>query len=97
MEANKLPTREEILSRMWALANADAADAVRLACFPAEEWGDVGGMNLDAVTEFKRGSNGVVELKFVDRAKLLERILDATDHSGEEQISRFLKAMEGEE
>ena len=53
-------------------------------------------LDLLGVTEFKRGANGVIELKFVDRGKLLERLLDAADHSGEEQIDRFLRAMEGE-
>ena len=93
----RLPTREEILGRMWKLANVGASDAVRMACFPEEEWGDVKKMDLDGVTEFKRGANGVIELKFVDRGKLLERLLDAVDHSGAEQVDRFLRAMEGDE
>ena len=95
MSGKSLPTREQILKRMWALANAKAADAMRLACFP-EEWDDKARLDLDGVTEFKRGTNGVIEVKFVDRGKLLERLLDAADHSGEEQVSRFLQAMEGE-
>ena len=95
MNGKSLPTREQILRRMWALANAKAADAMRLACFP-EEWDEKKRPDLDGVTEFKRGTNGVIEVKFVDRGKLLERLLDATDHSGEEQVSRFLQAMEGE-
>jgi hypothetical protein len=82
---------------MWKLANAGAADSVRLACFPAEEWGDLDKLDLDALTEFKRGANGVVELRFADRAKLLERLLDAADHSGEEQVDRFLQAMDEKE
>ena len=86
----KLPGREQILKRMWKLANAGAQDAVRLACFPEEEWGSLEGLDLDALTEFKRGANGVIELKFADRG----RLLDAADHSGEEQVDRFLKAME---
>jgi len=94
---NLLPTRDEILGQMWKLATASAADAVRMACFPEEEWGDVKKLKLNGVTEFKRGSNGVIELKFVDRGKLLERLLDACDRSGEEQVDRFLRAMEGEE
>ena len=67
----RLPTREEILAQMWKLANAGAQDAVRMACFPEEEWGDVKKMDLNGVTDFKRGANGVIELKFVDRGKLL--------------------------
>ena len=95
MNAKKgLPTREEILRQMWKLATTGAADAVSLACFPEEEWGNLDRLNLEAVTEFKRGTNGVIELKFVDRAKLLERLLDAADRSGEEQVDRFLAAME---
>ena len=92
----RLPEREQVIRRMWKLANAGAGDAVRLACFPPEEWQGVDRLELDALTEFKRGSNGVVELKFVDRGWLLERLLDTVDHSGEEQVDRFLQAMEGQ-
>lgn len=93
-KADKLPNREQIIRRMWQLANAGVGDAVRLACFPPEEWCGLDKLELDALTEFKRGSNGVVELKFVDKARLLERLQDAVDHSGEEQVDRFLQAME---
>ena len=92
----RLPDREQIIKRMWKLANAGAGDAVKLACFPPEEWQDTDQLELEALTEFKRGSNGVVELKFVDRGRLLERLLDAVDHSGEDQVERFLQAMEGQ-
>ena len=64
---------------------------------PEEEWGDLKKLDMCGVTEFKRGANGVIELKFVDRGKLLERLLDAVDASGEEQVERFLRAMEGRE
>ena len=97
MAKGATPGREQIIRRMWKLANAGVEDAVKLACFPTEEWGGLEGMNLDALTEFKRGSNGVVELKFTDRARLLERLLDAADHSGEDQVDRFLSAMEHQE
>ena len=89
----KLPDREQIIRQMWKLANAEAGDAGKLACFPPEEWRDPEKLDLDALTEFKRGSNGVVELKFVDRG----RLLDTVDHSGEDQVDRFLQAMEGQE
>lgn len=92
--AKRLPNREQIIRRMWKLANAGAGDAVKLACFLPEERCGTDGLDLDALTEFKRGSSGVVELKFVDRGRLLERLLDTVDHSGEEQVDRFLQAME---
>ena len=93
----KLPDREQILKRMWQLANAGAGDAVKLACVEQKEWTGLDKLELDALTEFKRGANGVVELKFADRARLLERLLDAVDRSGEEQVDRFLRAMEEQE
>ena len=95
-KARGLPDREQIIRQMWKLANAGAGDAVKLACFPPEEWQGTQRLNLEALTEFKRGSNGVVELKFVDRGRLLERLLDTVDHSGEDQVDRFLQAMEGQ-
>ena len=95
-KGRKLPDREQIIAQMWRLANAGAGDAVKLACFPPEEWRAADKLDLAALTEFKRGSNGVVELKFVDRGRLLERLLDAVDHSGEDQVDRFLQAMEGQ-
>ena len=94
--AKKTPDRKQIVTRMWSLANAETGDAVKLACFPVEELCGAKGLDLDALTELKRGSNGVVELKFVDRGRLLERLLDVVDHSGEEQVERFLQAMEGQ-
>ena len=39
MAKRKLPGREDILERMWKLANARVEDAVRLACWPEEEPG----------------------------------------------------------
>lgn len=96
-KAVRLPNREQIVKQMWRLANTGAGDAVKLACFPPEEWQGVEELELDALTEFKRGSNGVVELRFVDRGRLLERLLDTVDHSGEDQVDRFLQAMGGDE
>ena len=97
MAKKKLPWREDILERMWKLANARVEDAVRLACWPEEEPGRLEKLELDGLTEFKRGANGVIELKFTDRARLLELLLDAAEHSGQEQVDRFLQAMEGQE
>lgn len=96
-ETRECPNREQIIGKMWRLACAGAGDAIRLACFPPEEWCGMQGLDLEAVTEFKRGSSGAAELKFVDRGRLLERLLDAVDRSGEDQVDRFLCAMEREQ
>ena len=97
MAKGATPGREQIIRRMWKLANAGVEDAVKLACFPTEEWGGLEGMNLDALTEFKRGSDGVVQLQLPERARPPERLLDAAAHSGEVQAARFFSAMEHQE
>lgn len=97
MSNRKSPSRDRVLRRMWDLANANARDAVKLAYFSEEELEQLNGLELDALVEFKRSSNGTVELKFADRTKLLERLLDAVDQAGEEQVERFLRTMEKEE
>ncbi len=97
MANRKSPDQAQILRRMWSLANAKANDAVKLACFPEEELDRLDKLRLEALTEFKRGSNGVIELKFADRGRLLERLLDAVGQAGEDQVERFLKAVEAKE
>ena len=97
MAKKKLPGREDILELMWKLANARVEDAVRLDCWQDEEPWRMEKLELVGLTEFKRGANGVIELKFTDRARLLELLLDAAEHSGQEQVDRFLQAMEGQE
>ena len=42
-----LPNLEQIIKRMWKLANAGAGDAVKLACFPPEEWRGTEKLELD--------------------------------------------------
>ena len=88
--------REEILKEIKRLAKGRVNDAVRLAYLSEDELENIEELELSAVREFKRSSNGTVELKFVDRGRLLERLLDTVDHSGEDQVDRFLQAMEGE-
>ena len=96
MPKKKLPSRDDILLRMWQLANADAQDALKLICSPEDEIQHLGNLNLDALTEFKRGANGVVELKFTDRAKLLERLLDAASEDPA-ALETFLQAIDPKE
>ena len=97
MSKSKLPGREQILRRMWKLANAKAADAVGLACFPEESREGLAKLDLDALTEFKRGANGGIEMKFADRVRILERLLEAAGQEDGDRAERFLRAMEAGE
>ena len=70
--------REEVIEQIEALAASRINDAVRLAFLTEEEMGLLDRLDLSAVTELKRNSNGTVELKFLDRLAALQWLLERT-------------------
>lgn len=98
MKRNKKPLdREQLLEQMRALACAKVNDAVKLAYLPDEEREAIGKLDLSALIEFRRSGAGTVELKFADRMKALERLLELSGPSGEEQLDSLFRRMEDEE
>lgn len=98
MKRNKKPLdREQLLEQMRALACAKVNDAVKLAYLPEEEREAIGKLDLSALIEFRRSGAGTVELKFADRMKALERLLELSSPSGEEQLDSLFRRMEDEE
>ena len=98
MKRNKKPLdREQLLEQMRALACAKVNDAVKLAYLPEEEREAIGKLDLSALIEFLRSGAGTVELKFADRMKALERLLELSGPSGEEQLDSLFRRMEDEE
>ena len=98
MKRNKKPLdREQLLDQMRALACARVNDAVKLAYLPEEEREAIGKLDLSALIEFRRSGAGTVELKFADRMKALERLLELSGPSGEEQLDSLFRRMEDEE
>lgn len=98
MKRNKKPLdREQLLEQMRALACAKVNDAVKLAYLPEEEREAIGKLDLSALIEFRRSGVGTVELKFADRMKALERLLELSGPSGEEQLDSLFRRMEDEE
>lgn len=91
---NKKPYREELLEQMRALACAKVNDAVKLAYLPQEERDAIGRLNLTALAEFRRSGAGTVEMRFVDRMKALETLLELLSPDSEEQLESFLQRME---
>ena len=93
MEGNR---RTEAVRALRRLARGRANDAVKLAYLTEERLEEIDRMDLSALTEFKRHGNGAVEVKFVDRAAILERLLELED--GETGgAAGLLRALEGEE
>ncbi len=98
MKRNKKPLdRKQLLEQMRALACARVNDAVKLAYLPEEEREAIGKLDLSALIEFRRSGAGTVELKFADRMKALERLLELSGPSGEEQLDSLFRRMEDEE
>ena len=98
MKRNKKPLdREQLLEPMRALACARVNDAVKLAYLPEEEREAIGKLDLSALIEFRRSGAGTVELKFADRMKALERLLELSGPSSEEQLDSLFQRMEDEE
>ena len=98
MKRNKKPLdREQLLEQMRALACAKVNDAVKRAYLPEEEREAIGKLDLSALIEFRRSGAGPVELKFADRMKALERLLELSGPSGEEQLDSLFRRMEDEE
>ena len=94
MKRNKKPLdREQLLEQMRALACAKVNDAVKLAYLPEEEREAIGKLDLSALIEFRRSGAGTVELKFADRMKALERLLELSGPSGEEQLDSLFRRM----
>ena len=98
MKRNKKPLdREQLLEQMRALACAKVNDAVKLAYLPEEEREAIGKLDLSALIDFRRSGAGTVELKFAGRMKALERLLELSGPSGEEQLDSLFRRMEDEE
>ena len=81
--------RARLLRRMERLAGCRVNDAVKLAFLE----GEIDGLDLGALKEFKRSGNGAVELKLVDRAAVLERLVELSGgrEDGAEEFFRALR------
>lgn len=74
------------------LAKGRPNDAVKLAYLTEEQLEEIDRMDLTALVEFKRHGNGAVEVKLVDRAAILERLLELEreESGGAETLLRAL-------
>ena len=79
--------------QMMQLAEAKVNDAVKLAFLSDGECGEIDKidkLDLTTLAEFKRGSNGVVEIKFADRMKTIERLMELYREDPGERLLRQL-------
>ena len=88
--------RTELIRALKRLAQGRPNDGVKLAFLGERGLEEIDRMDLQALAEFKCHGNGAVEVKFIDRAAILERLLELED--GETGgAAGLLRALEGEE
>ena len=86
--------REDVLRRLAELAFGQPNDCVRLAL---EELPDLKGLDLSLLSEIKRSDKGMVEIRLIDRVKVLERLAQAMEEEGD-GMGELLRAVgSGEE
>lgn len=73
-------SREDILTTLGRIATSDPGDAIALAL--DTENADTAQRDLWGVSEFKRGSGNAAEVKFVDRIKAIELLLNSLSDGG---------------
>ena len=86
--------RDEILEALRRVALSKPNDAISLALAPTDT--HVGSLDLWGVSEFKVGSTGAVEVKFLDRVKAISLLLECAG-GGEDSMSALLSALEAED
>lgn len=93
-------SREKVIEALSALAFGKVNGGVELAFAEKVSAQKLRRMDLSAVAEFKRGSNGAVEIKFVDRVKAMSALYEMLGSGGDEdETEAFFRALEeaGEE
>ena len=86
--------REDVLRRLAELAFGQPNHCVRLAL---EELPDLKGLDLSVLSEIKRSDKGMVEIRLIDRVKVLERLAQAMEDEGD-GVGELLRALgSGEE
>ena len=94
MKRMRRVTRETVLQQMMELAAGAANDAVKLAYLTGEDREEISRLDLGALTEFKRSSNGTVEVKLADRAAVLGRLLEQLKEEENAAPAAFLQALD---
>ena len=86
--------RSALLRQIERLAEGRVNDAVKLAFLDGEQMAEIDGLDLSALTEFKRNGNGTVEIRLADRLAALERLLTLLKAGAHDPAQQFFQALE---
>lgn len=95
MARGKRITRKLVCEGLRRLAFGDVQDAVTLL-FESDEaiLSSLGKLDLFNVSEIKRAKGGGMEIKFFDRMKALDRLMEAADMENSNSPASFYEALE---
>ena len=94
-KAEEKRQREQLIRQVRRLTRARVNDAVKLAYLSGEALEAIDGLDLTAMTEFKRAGNGAVEIKFTDRLKALEKLMELIRENRETEAEELLRQLPG--
>ena len=97
-KAEEKRQREQLIRQVRRLTRARVNDAVKLAYLSGEALEAIDGLDLTAMTEFKRAGNGAVEIKFTDRLKalqVLEKLMELIRENRETEAEELLRTLGG--
>ena len=85
--------RQKIINDLRRLAGSKSNDAVKLAFLTQEDADRIDQLDLRGLVELRRSGNGTVEIKLIDRLKVLE-LLDRLSQREEDQaLDSFLDGL----
>lgn len=87
--------RARLLKQMERLAQCKVNDAVKLAFLDGAMLEELDGLDLTALTEFKRSEKGGSEVKLVDRVAVLKLLVELSAGQGAQGAVDFFRAWEG--
>lgn len=83
--------KKDVMRRLAELAYGRVNDCVKLA---VEESPELDGLDLSLLSEVRRNEKGMVEVKLIDRLRVLEQLSKMIGEE-ENQMASFLQAVQG--
>lgn len=84
----------DTVRRLSQMAFGRANDCVKLVL---EQEPALDDLDLTLLQELKRSDKGAIEVKLVDRLRVLDRLLELAGTGGEQRAAEFLEALRGQE
>lgn len=89
--------QQKIVQELRKLLNSKSNDAVKLAYLSQEDADRIDKLDLRGLVELKRSEKGAVEVKLIDRIRVIELLERLEQREREEQLGELLDNLrEGE-